>query len=86
MLKFKYSSFVCGQEELQAILTRKGEEGWRLHTCEPVVTMGPLGSGAMNVFVVMDYAFETDHLEEGTPASDDDIIERCLQEGLAMKG
>ena len=81
MLKFRYTHFVCEQEELQSILTEKGEEGWRLHTCEPVIAMGPLGSGGMSVFVVMDSAFETDNLEEEAPASDDDTIE-----GIAMKG
>lgn len=81
MLKFKYTHFVCEQEELQALLTQKGEEGWRLHTCEPVVTVGQYGSGAMSVFVVMDSAFETDNLEEEVPSSDDDTIE-----GIAMKG
>ena len=78
MLKFNYLTFVCEQDELQSILTEKGQEGWRLHTCEPVVTTGIYGSGVMSVFIVMDQAFQEDEQEYEVP-------EQSF-EGLEMKG
>ena len=79
MVKFEYLTFVCEQEDLQSALTDMGQEGWRLHTCEPIVTMGPNGSGAMSAFVVMDQTFQEEH-EVPLPHSFDD------DEGLKMKG
>ncbi len=81
MIRFEYLHFICEQDELQGTLTLRGEEGWRLHTCEPVVTMGPNGSGAMSAFVVMDQAIQEEEEQEydNLPHFDDD-------EGLKMKG
>jgi hypothetical protein len=76
---FQYLTFVCEQTELQPLLTRYGQEGWRLHTCDPVVTVGPQGSGLLNAFVVMDRYVEGPEPEE--PATNDDA-----QEGIAMRG
>jgi hypothetical protein len=54
-MQIKYLHFVCAAgEELQNRLTEHGAEGWRLHTCDPVPTVGPNGSGTLNAFVVMD--------------------------------
>ena len=80
-MKFKYKHFICNQDELQGTLTLRGEEGWRLHTCEPVMTMGQQGTGLMEAFVVMDQAYETDNLEEEEVYEPDEE-----SEGLSMKG
>ena len=79
---FQYITFVCEQSALQALLTEHGLGGWRLHTCDPVVTVGPHGSsGMLHAFVVMDrYLDETDLPEELVVEADD------AQEGLAMRG
>jgi len=79
MINFQYLHFVCEQSELQVLLSRYGLEGWRLHTCDPVVTVGPKGSGLLNAFVVMDRMIEPD--EPGELVADDDA-----SEGIAMKG
>ena len=75
---FQYLTFVCPQTDLQVLLTKHGLEGWRLHTCDPVVTMGPEGSGLLNAFVVMDRYFEEQEAEE-------EEVEGA-NEGIAMKG
>ena len=80
MSHFQYITFVCEQLELQALLTEHGLEGWRLHTCDPVVTLGPLGSGMLNAFVVMDKFIDEDDGEQVVPDVED------AQEGIAMKG
>ena len=76
---FQYITFVCEQTNLQAKLTELGLEGWRLHTCDPVVNIGPQGSGMLNTFVVMDKF--VDEEEDQQVVDDDDA-----QEGIAMKG
>ena len=75
---FQYVTFVCEQTELQTMLTEYGLNGWRLHTCDPVVTLGPQGSGMLNTFVVMDKFVD----EEETQQVDDGDA----HEGIAMKG
>ncbi len=80
---FQYLTFVCEQTALQDLLTKHGLEGWRLHTCDPVVTVGPQGSGMLNAFVVMDRYIEPDPEVAKTvlvAASED------AQEGIEMKG
>ncbi len=79
MMIFQYLTFVCEQTELQAKLSQYGLEGWRLHTCDPIVSVGPQGSGLLNAFVVMDRL----------PDEEDQqvvIDEDNAQDGLAMKG
>ncbi len=75
---FQYLTFMCEQTELQVKLTEHGLKGWRLHTCDPVVTVGPQGSGLLHAFVVMDRCVE--------PDSEELVIEDDAQEGIAMKG
>ena len=76
---FQYLTFVCEQTQLQDRLTAAGLELWRLHTCDPVVTVGPKGSGLLNAFVVMDR-----YVEE--PESDEkQVVDDGAQEGIAMK-
>jgi hypothetical protein len=77
---FQYITFVCEQTELQERLTKEGLEGWRLHTCDPVVTVGPHGSGLLQAFVVMDRYIE-EHEEDQEVDADS-----VAQEGIAMKG
>ncbi len=79
MVIFQYLTFVCEQSELQPLLSRYGLEGWRLHTCDPVVTVGPQGSGMLNAFVVMDKF--SDEEDDQQVVVDDDA-----QEGIPMKG
>lgn len=74
---FEYLTFVCEQSDLQNLLSRYGPDGWRLHTCEPVVTIGPSGSGIMKILVVMDRAI--------FPEPEEAEIEP-VSEGIAMKG
>ncbi len=76
---FQYLTFVCEQTNLQAKLTEHGLVGWRLHTCDPVVTLGPQGSGMLNAFVVMDKFID----EEEDPQVVDN---EDAQEGIAMRG
>ena len=76
---FQYLTFVCDQTELQALLTQHGLEGWRLHTCDPIVTVGPQGSGLLNAFVVMDKLTDTGDDQQV-------VMDGDSQEGLAMKG
>jgi len=78
MSHFQYLTFVCEQTDLQAMLTEHGLDGWRLHTCDPVAALGPLGSGMLNAFVVMDKFIDE---EEDQQVTDDDA-----QEGIAMRG
>ncbi len=80
MLIFHYLTFVCEQTELQAKLTQHGLEGWRLHTCDPVVSLGPQGSGMLNAFVVMDKVIDAQEDEQVVSDAGD------AQEGIAMKG
>lgn len=77
---FDYLHFVCEQSELEALLKKHGLEGWRLHTCDPVVTVGPQGSGMLNAFVVMDKFIDED--EENSQVVDNEDA----QEGIAMRG
>ena len=77
---FEYFAFMCNQSELQALLTEAGLNRWRLHTCDPVVTMGPQGSGILQAFVVMDRML--DESEDPIP----DVLDDDDQPGLAMKG
>lgn len=75
---FKYHSFTCEVgETLETRLNELGAQGWRLHTCEPIRTMGPAGSGPLEAFVVMDMLLV---------AEDEDQHEEPQSEGLAMKG
>ena len=78
---FKYLTFVCPQVELQAALTTHGLEGWRLHTCDPVVTMGPEGSGLLNAFVVLDR-----YIEEPEEEAVGEVVDDEAPEGIAMRG
>ncbi len=80
MVIFQYLTFVCEQSELQELLSQHGLEGWRLHTCDPVVTVGPQGSGMLNAFVVMD-KFSDEGVYDSQGVMDDDA-----QEGIPMKG
>ena len=80
MPHFQYVTFVCEQTELQTMLTEHGLNGWRLHTCDPVVTVGPQGSGLLNAFVVMDKFIDEE--EENSQVVDNEDA----QEGIAMRG
>lgn len=82
MMIFQYLTFLCVQTELQAKLTELGLESWRLHTCDPVVTIGPQGSGMLHTFVVMDRYVE---VPEGN-AEEEPVVGKDAQEGLAMTG
>ena len=78
MTQFLYLSFVCDQPSLEAKLNELGRQGWRLHTCEPVMTFGPAGNGPLQAFVVMDMAV----VEE----PGDNPAEDAASEGIPMKG
>ena len=69
---FRYINFLCEQTELDALLNQYGSEGWRLHTCEPVVTMGPQGSGLLHAFVVMDKVVDI-------------VIEQNMQDNVSVR-
>ena len=56
MPTFEYFTFMCGQPELQDLLTTAGLDGWRLHTCDLTPTYGPAGSGTPQILVVLDRA------------------------------
>ncbi len=79
MPHFQYLTFVCDQTQLQAMLTQYGLEEWRLHTCDPVVTLGPQGSGMLNAFVVMDKFIDEAEDPQGVDNED-------AQEGIPMRG
>jgi hypothetical protein len=73
----EYTSFVCEQTDLEVRLNVAGREGWRLHTCEPISTVGPSGSGLLSAFVVMDRVVEHNSDPEDFSSTG---------EGIAMKG
>lgn len=75
---FEYLTFLCDQLDLQDNLTKYGLECWRLHTCEPITTIGPYGSGLGQILVVMDRIAE----EQMEVLEETDIS----PEGLVMKG
>lgn len=79
MVIFQYLTFVCEQPELQPLLSQYGLEGWRLHTCDPVVTVGPQGSGMLNAFVVMD-KFSDEEEDQQV------VVDEDAQDGIPMKG
>lgn len=54
MHKFLYKVVVCDVEDLQAQLNELGDKGWRLHTCETIVTVGQFGTGTVKAFCVFD--------------------------------
>ena len=74
---FKYLSFVCEADQLEARLNEYGAQGWRLHTCEPVATVGPSGSGVLNAFVVLDMMLAE---------PEDEPADVPVVEGIPMKG
>lgn len=76
-LKWKYRCFTCEQDELQSLLDEYGDMGWRLHTCEPIVSVGTFGTGLIKAFVVLEMVEQIENLEED---SEDE------PEGLAMRG
>jgi len=76
-MRFKYRHFLCFQDELQSFLDTYGAQGWRLHTCDPVLPMGLHGSGSLQAFVVMDQIVD----EEDEP-----VVAEPESEGIAMKG
>lgn len=77
MHSYSYISFTHEVgEELTARLNELGRQGWRLHTCEPIRSVGSAGSGPLEAFVVMDYA--TSHEEPAAEPSSGGAI--------AMKG
>ena len=78
MVIFQYLTFVCEQSELQELLSQHGLEGWRLHTCDPVVAVGSQGSGMLNAFVVMD-KFSDEEYDQQVVVDDD------AHKGIAMK-
>lgn len=77
MPTFEYLTFVCDQLALQDLLSRYGSDSWRLHTCEPVVTIGPSGSGSLRILVVMDRAIYPEPEE---------VEDKSASEGIAMRG
>lgn len=77
MTQFLYHTFVCDHDELEPKLNELGAQGWRLHTCEPVVTIGPQGTGLLKTLIVLDMMVVE---EDETPKS----MERGG--GIAMKG
>lgn len=78
MPSFDYLHFVCDQPDLEALLKEHGREGWRLHTCDPVATYGPQGSGLLIAFVVMDKII--DEAEDPQVVDNEDA-----QKGIAMR-
>jgi hypothetical protein len=76
---FKYINFLCEQTELETRLNEYGAEGWRLHTCEPVATMGEKGSGLLYAFVVLDKMVQPEEQKIAAQFPSD-------IEGLEMKG
>ena len=78
---FEYLTFLCNQDELQPLLTRYGLERWRLHTCEPVVFIGPQGSGILQTLIVMDRVIDEEPEEPAMAVANDEA-----PEGIAMRG
>ena len=75
MHKFLYEVVMCNLEDLQARLTELGDKGWRLHTCETVVTVGEFGTGLVKAFCVFDQMYTGE--EEVEPDSEEPV-------GMAM--
>jgi hypothetical protein len=75
---FQYLTFKCSQPELQDRLAKAGLEGWRLHTCDAIPTIGQYGSGIPEILVVLDRI--ADEPEEQY------VLEDGASEGIAMTG
>ena len=63
-IKFAYRHFVVASEDLEAVLNEHGEDGWRLHTCEPVASAGDDGEAKLFMAVVMDKATQIVEVHE----------------------
>ena len=72
---FKYLHFVCMSEELEDRLNEAGKDGWRLHTCDPVIT----ADGQIMLVVVMDMTIVFE--EEEQHHEDDDGIAAMAAKG-----
>lgn len=74
---FEYRHFTCDGGELEARLNHHGRDGWRLHTCEPIVLVDQTGQPSSYCFVVMDRLVAED---------EDEAAERRPIGGMEMRG
>lgn len=51
---FQYLHLVCQTGNFQENLNHYGQEGWRLHTWEPMVATDESGQAVLNLLVVME--------------------------------
>lgn len=79
--KFEYLTFLCEQESLQETLTPLGLEGWRLHTCDPVLPFGAEGSGVLHVLVVLDRVILPGEEPEEGEGGDTNVAEAMAARG-----
>lgn len=77
MIKFEYKSFFCREDELEKHLNTYGEEGWQLHSSEPVVTVGMVGAPDVNFSVIMTKATDIQIRENVEESSVKDDAIRC---------
>jgi len=62
-------------EELEDRLNAAGKEGWRLHTCDPLVS----AEGEIMLVVVMDSVFDME--SESAPVEDENGIAAMAAKG-----
>jgi len=78
MPTFEYLTFTCTEFELQERLSTFGTNGWRLHTCEPILPYGPAGTGVVRILVVLD--------KFNAPAEEEGSSPEPLEQGIPMRG
>lgn len=77
MIKFEYKSFLCREDDLEKRLNTYGEEGWQLHSSEPVVTVGMAGAPDVSFSVIMAKVIDIQIQENVEESSVEDDAIRC---------
>lgn len=80
MMRFEYKVLQCSGPDLEAKLNELGNEGWRLHTCDPFYTQGEGESLTTHFTVVLDRGYM---LDESSDNPGSDTIDR--PEAIACK-
>ena len=61
-VSFQYKAFICSMDELEPHLNHYGDQGWRLHSCDPIALDGHLKAS-----VVMDKVVQHGEGEDAKP-------------------
>ncbi len=71
IIMFQYNAFQCDSDEVHNALNVLADDGWRLHTCDPVTIRGGEGVDSLFFWIVMERLIpEPDPKEGENPFSD----------------